>query len=547
MKQPKVVFKNVVKEYTLFKKKSDKLVEFFMPKKGNHNFYAVRDVSFEVYAGETIGIIGINGSGKSTLSNLLAQVVPPTSGSIEIDGETSLIAISVGLNNQLSGLENIELKCLMHGMGMDEIKRIKPLIIEFADIGNFIDQPVKNYSSGMRSRLGFAISVHTNPDILVVDEALSVGDQTFYDKCMTKIQEFKDSGKTIFFISHSLSQIKQLSDRVLWMQFGEVKEFGETRKVINLYKEFITWFNNLSEKEKKQYKREMFEKQSGHHSFNNNRQISRKEKNRGAIKRDNINPFYKIQLSILSLLLIFSMFFMVLGNPAEALVHKFSELTLDKSGGNEVDEEKMDSAIKKLNENGFIQVNSADVFRNEDLTEKYKELNFANEVKVLAKVDQHVYQIEQNNEIGYTSIDNIDTEINSLQSIDITINELLPMLSESFNDSYQFYLAFLGGEETQLKEKMRGITEELNEESQKKIVLGYEDITYLVHEGLVNGITVKVTDSLPTEVESKLKGHSIVSTDEKLWSFKSSEYKFFLNLEADELTIQFNNKIDYAS
>ncbi|MBS4204790.1 ATP-binding cassette domain-containing protein [Bacillus sp. FJAT-49754] len=518
-----------------------------MPKKGNHNFYAVRDVSFEVYAGETIGIIGINGSGKSTLSNLLAQVVPPTSGSIEIDGETSLIAISVGLNNQLSGLENIELKCLMHGMGMDEIKRIKPLIIEFADIGNFIDQPVKNYSSGMRSRLGFAISVHTNPDILVVDEALSVGDQTFYDKCMTKIQEFKDSGKTIFFISHSLSQIKQLSDRVLWMQFGEVKEFGETRKVINLYKEFITWFNNLSEKEKKQYKREMFEKQSGHHSFNNNRQISRKEKNRGAIKRDNINPFYKIQLSILSLLLIFSMFFMVLGNPAEALVHKFSELTLDKSGGNEVDEEKMDSAIKKLNENGFIQVNSADVFRNEDLTEKYKELNFANEVKVLAKVDQHVYQIEQNNEIGYTSIDNIDTEINSLQSIDITINELLPMLSESFNDSYQFYLAFLGGEETQLKEKMRGITEELNEESQKKIVLGYEDITYLVHEGLVNGITVKVTDSLPTEVESKLKGHSIVSTDEKLWSFKSSEYKFFLNLEADELTIQFNNKIDYAS
>lgn len=278
--EPKVKFENVVKQFKFHEGQLDKLLDLLFLNRRSKSFTALRNVSFEVESGESIGVIGINGSGKSTLSNLLAQVVPPSSGTVQINGEPSLIAISAGLNNNLSGLENIELKCLMLGLSKEEINDITPKIIEFADIGHFISQPVKNYSSGMKSRLGFAISVHTDPDVIIIDEALSVGDETFHNKCLAKMNEFKEKGKTIFFISHSVSQVRDFTDKVLWLHFGQIEAFGEKEEVLAKYKEFNKWFKALSEGEKKEYRKKMITEQFKKNTVtvNSNEAIKIKEK-----------------------------------------------------------------------------------------------------------------------------------------------------------------------------------------------------------------------------------------------------------------------------
>ncbi|MRG85084.1 ABC transporter ATP-binding protein [Salinibacillus xinjiangensis] len=258
----KVKFKSVYKTFELHAKKSEKILNLFsMSKKKGKEFLALKDISFEIFEGETVGLVGLNGSGKSTVSNILAGVIQPSTGHVEINGETSLIAISAGLNGSLTGIENIELKCMMHGLTKEKIKEITPTIVEFADIGNYINQPVKDYSSGMKSRLGFAISVHTDPDILIIDEALSVGDSTFTQKCLNKMDEFKEQGKTIVFISHSAGQMKEFCDRVIWLHYGTVKETGSSTEVVENYQNFTKWFNKLSDADKRAHKQEMISTQ----------------------------------------------------------------------------------------------------------------------------------------------------------------------------------------------------------------------------------------------------------------------------------------------
>lgn len=247
--------RNVTKRYKLFDDSKEKFLSLFNREKYGKNFYALDHVNFSAYEGDVVGFIGTNGSGKSTLSNIIAGIVPETSGDIKTRGEVALIAVSAGLNNNLSGRENIELKCLMLGFNKREIEELEPEIIEFSELGEFIDQPVKSYSSGMKSRLGFAISVTVDPDVLIIDEALSVGDKAFAEKSLQKMKEFKAQGKTMIFVSHSLGQMKQFCDKILWLEFGRVKAYGEADEVLGMYEKFLNKWQKMSKKERDEYRK----------------------------------------------------------------------------------------------------------------------------------------------------------------------------------------------------------------------------------------------------------------------------------------------------
>jgi teichoic acid transport system ATP-binding protein len=258
-----VEVKNVYKRYKLYKKKSERLLDLIVPhKEYGEDFFALQDVSFNVEQGSIIGLVGINGSGKSTLANIIAGVIPTTTGEVNIQGNVALIAVNAGLDNSLSGRENIELKLLMLGFSKKEITEMEEEIIEFAELEKFIDQPVKTYSSGMKSRLGFSISVRVNPDILIIDEALSVGDKAFAEKSLEKMMEFKAKGKTMFFVSHSISQMKKFCEQILWLEFGVVKEYGKASEVLKNYESFLKEYQAMTKTQKKKYRTDALNRQS---------------------------------------------------------------------------------------------------------------------------------------------------------------------------------------------------------------------------------------------------------------------------------------------
>jgi len=258
-----VIIENVSKNYKMYKRTSDKLWDIILPGGFGEDFYALQNISFTAEQGDVIGLIGVNGSGKSTLSNIIAGVIPPTNGNVETVGQTSLIAIASGLNNNLTGRENIELKCLMLGFSKKEIRQLEPEIIDFSELGRFIDQPVKTYSSGMKSRLGFAISVTVDPDILIIDEALSVGDQAFAEKSRQKMESFKEKGKTIFFVSHAIGQIKEFCEKALWLEFGQIRAFGYSEDVVPQYEKFLKEYKAMSKEEQQRFRETALQRQ-GH-------------------------------------------------------------------------------------------------------------------------------------------------------------------------------------------------------------------------------------------------------------------------------------------
>ena len=209
---------NVTKIYKLYDKPSDRLKESLglTHKKCYVEHYALDQVNIEVRRGETVGIIGTNGSGKSTILKIITGVLNPTSGNIVINGRISaLLELGAGFNMEYTGMENIYLNGTMIGFSKEEIDAKLQDILEFADIGDFINQPVKTYSSGMFVRLAFAVAINIEPEILIVDEALSVGDVFFQAKCYRKFEEFKEQGKTILFVSHDLSSISKYCDRLV--------------------------------------------------------------------------------------------------------------------------------------------------------------------------------------------------------------------------------------------------------------------------------------------------------------------------------------------
>lgn len=226
------------KMYKLYDKKSDRLREAISLSNNKYyrEFYALNDISFDVMKGETVGIIGTNGSGKSTLLKILTGVVSPSGGNYEVNGRVSaLLELGAGFNMEYTGLQNIDLQGVMMGYTEEEMKDRREEIIRFADIGDYINQPVKNYSSGMFARLAFAVAISVDPEILIVDEALSVGDVFFQSKCFRKFDELMEKGTSILFVSHDTAQVRKMCSRVLWIEKGVQQMYGDSETVCKAY------------------------------------------------------------------------------------------------------------------------------------------------------------------------------------------------------------------------------------------------------------------------------------------------------------------------
>lgn len=234
--EPVIRAQGLGKRFDIYLNDRSRFFEFFGRRKHHQEHWALRDLNFSIQRGRSFGVIGSNGAGKSTLLKLIAGISEPTRGVLQVNAPMSaLLDLGLGFHQNFSGRENIFLNCSLLGMKKDEVEHRIPEMIRFAELGEFIDLPVRTYSSGMALRLGFAIAAHMDSEVFLIDEVLAVGDQHFQRKCVTKIEEFLERGRTIVLVSHDLHAIRSLCDEVMWLDAGEVRAIGPAREVIERY------------------------------------------------------------------------------------------------------------------------------------------------------------------------------------------------------------------------------------------------------------------------------------------------------------------------
>ena len=262
MSEIAIQVKHLDKMYKLYNKPSDRLRETLGLKVPVREHYALRDVNFQVERGETVGIIGTNGSGKSTILKIITGVLNPTAGEVTVNGRISaLLELGAGFNMEYTGIENVYLNGTMMGFSREEVDARLQDILDFADIGDFVYPPVKSYSSGMFVRLAFAVAINIDPEILIVDEALSVGDVFFQAKCYRKFEEFKKMGRTILFVSHDLSSISRYCDRVILLNKGVKMEEGSPKQMVDMYKQLLVGQDPAKADENKETQKENWSEQ----------------------------------------------------------------------------------------------------------------------------------------------------------------------------------------------------------------------------------------------------------------------------------------------
>ncbi|MCL2882212.1 MAG: ABC transporter ATP-binding protein [Coriobacteriia bacterium] len=238
--EPAVRLSHLTKSYKIYDSSLERALDLFRSTSNTKRFVALKDISADFPQGEAIAILGTNGSGKSTMLKIITGVAAATKGTVEVNGRVAaMLELKTGFDNELTGIENIDQRALTLGISPERTTEMKDKIIAFADIGEHINQPVRTYSSGMKARLGFAISVNIDPDILIIDEVLSVGDNVFRLKCIEKMDEFRKANKTILFVSHSLATVKSFCTKAMWIKEGVLQNYGEVGPIVQEYEDYL--------------------------------------------------------------------------------------------------------------------------------------------------------------------------------------------------------------------------------------------------------------------------------------------------------------------